>query len=58
MSTRPAKQIRAMIMTGVITGVITVIIITITVEITTKKLLITRLCRILKYRKIRPKNNS
>jgi hypothetical protein len=58
MSTRLAKQMRAIIITGVITGVITAIIITVIIEIITKKLSITRLCRTLKHGKMRPKNNG
>jgi hypothetical protein len=51
---KPAKQTTATI----ITGMMTAIIITVVVEITTKKLSITRLCKILKHRKVKPKNNS
>jgi hypothetical protein len=49
-----AKQTTATMMTGMMTA----IIMTVVVEITTKKLSITRLCKILKYGKIKPKNNS
>jgi hypothetical protein len=51
---KPAKQTMATI----ITGIITVIIITVVVEIITKKLLMTRLYKILKYRRVKLKNNS
>ena len=54
MPARPAKQIRAMI----ITGIITVIIITVAVEMIIKKSLIIRLCIRLKCGRVRPKNNS
>jgi len=40
------------------TGIMTVIIIIVVVEIITKKLLITRLYKILKYRRVKLKNNS
>jgi hypothetical protein len=46
------------IMATIITGIITAIIIIVVVEIITKKLLITRLCKILKYRRVKPKNNG
>jgi hypothetical protein len=51
---KPAKQTTA----TMITGIITAIIITVVVEITTKKLSITRLCKILKHRRVKPKNDS
>jgi hypothetical protein len=51
---KPAKQIMATI----IIGIITVIIITVVVEIITKKLLITRLYKILKHRRVKPKNDG
>jgi hypothetical protein len=51
---KPAKQTTAII----IMGIMTVIIITVVVEIITKKLLITRLCKILKYRRVKLKNNG
>jgi hypothetical protein len=51
---KPAKQTTATI----ITGIITAIIITVVVEITTKKLSMTRLCKILKHRRVKPKNDS
>jgi hypothetical protein len=51
---RPAKQTRAMIMTGMITA----IIITVAVEMTIKKLLITRLYMRLKRGRVRPKNDG
>jgi hypothetical protein len=51
---KPAKQTTATI----ITGIITAIIITVVVEITTKKLSMTRLYKILKHRKVKPKNDG
>lgn len=51
---RPAKQTRAMI----ITGMIIAIMITVAVEMTIKKLLITRLCMRLKRGRVRLKNDS
>jgi hypothetical protein len=50
--TRPAKQTRAMMMTGIMT----VIMMTVAVEITIKKSLMTRLCMRLKRGRVRPKS--
>ena len=41
-----------------ITGIMTAIIITVVVEITTKKLLMTRLCKTLKHRRVKLKNDG
>jgi hypothetical protein len=51
---RPAKQARAIMMTGIITA----IIMTVAVEITIKKLLMTRLYIRLKRGRVRPKNDG
>jgi len=40
------------------TGIITAIIITVVVEIITKKLLMTRLCKTLKYGRVKLKNDG
>ncbi len=54
MPAKPGKQTTATI----ITGIMTAIIITVVVEIITKKLLMTRLCKILKHRRVKPKNDG
>jgi hypothetical protein len=51
---RPAKQTTAIIMTGIITA----ITITVVVEMTIKKLLITRLCKRLKHKRVKLKNDG
>jgi multisubunit Na+/H+ antiporter MnhE subunit len=49
-----AKQTTATIITGIITAIIIIVV----VEIITKKLLMTRLYKILKYRRVKPKNDG
>ena len=51
---RPAKQTRAIIMMGMIIAIMIIV----AVEIIIKKSLMTRLYIRLKYRRVRPKNNS
>jgi hypothetical protein len=51
---RPAKQTRAMIMTGIMTA----IIMTVAVEMIIKKSLITRLCIRLKRKRVKLKNDG
>jgi hypothetical protein len=53
----PAKLAKQTMAT-IITRIMTTIIITVVVEIITKKLLITRLCKILKHRRVRLKNDD
>lgn len=54
MPTRPAKQTRAMMMTGMMTA----IMMTVVVEIAIKKSLMTRSYKRLKHRRVRPKNSG
>jgi hypothetical protein len=49
-----AKQTTATIMTGMMTA----IMVTVVVEMITKKLSMTRLYKTLKYRRVKPKNDS
>ncbi|KAH8751863.1 hypothetical protein F5882DRAFT_469957 [Hyaloscypha sp. PMI_1271] len=49
-----AKQTMATMMTGMMTAIIMMVV----VEMTTKKLSMTRLCKILKHRRVKPKNDG